>query len=84
MYSLKDYSTFRIDCSAKEIITINNKDDIKNLIDDNTIKNNPNRLILGGGSNVVFTQDFDGLIIVNNIKGRTIVKELNNSIVISL
>lgn len=84
MYSLKNYSTFRIDCNAKEIITISNKDDIQHLITNDIIKNNPTRLLLGWGSNVVFTQDFDGLILINNIKGRTIIKELNNSIIISL
>lgn len=84
MFSLKNHSTFRIDCNAKEIIAINNKDDIKHLITDNTIQNSTNRLILGWGSNVVFTQDFDGVVIVNNIKGKTILKELNNSIIISL
>ena len=84
MYSLKNYSTFRIDCNAKVIITINNKDDIQHLITNDTIKNNPTRLLLGWGSNIVFTQDFDGLVIVNNIKGRTIIKELNNSIIIWL
>jgi UDP-N-acetylmuramate dehydrogenase len=84
MFSLKNHSTFRIDCNAKEIITINNKDDIKNLIVNNTIQNNPNRLLLGWGSNIIFTQDFNGLVLINNIKGRIIIKELNNSIIISL
>lgn len=84
MFSLKQHSTFRINCNAKEIITINNKDDIKNLITNDFIKNNPTRLLLGWGSNIVFTQDFDGFVLINNIKGRTIIKELNNSIIISL
>lgn len=84
MHSLKNYSTFHIDCNAKEIITINNKNDINNLIINNTIKNNPTRLLLGWGSNILFTQDFDGLIIHNKIQWKTILKELNNSIIISL
>ena len=83
MYSLKNYSTFGIDCYAKEIITIYEKNDIKNLINNNILKDN-NRLIIGWGSNIVFTQNFDGIIIVNNLKSRTIIKELNNSIIISL
>jgi UDP-N-acetylenolpyruvoylglucosamine reductase len=47
MFSLKNHSTFRTDCNAKEIITINKKDDIKNLIANTTIQNNPTRLIIG-------------------------------------
>jgi UDP-N-acetylmuramate dehydrogenase len=68
MHSLKNYSTFRIDCYAKEIITIHNTNDLKNIIDKDIIKNNATRLIVGGGSNIVFTQDFDGLIIHNKIQ----------------
>jgi UDP-N-acetylenolpyruvoylglucosamine reductase len=47
MNNIRDYSTFRIDVQAKEIITVHNKNDIKNIITSNTIKNNPNRLIVG-------------------------------------
>lgn len=83
MFSLKNYSTFRIDVSAKEIITISNTDDLLALIKTDTYKNNLSRLIVGGGSNILFTQDFDGLIIHNKIQWKTIVKELNNSIIIS-
>ncbi len=83
MNNIRDYSTFRIDVQAKEIITVHNKNDIKNIITSNTIKNNPNRLIVGWGSNILFTQDFDGLIIHNKIQWKTIIKELNNSIIIS-
>jgi len=84
MFSLKDYSTFRIDVSATEVVTISHTDDLLALIQTDIYKNNANRLIIGWWSNIVFTQDFDGLVIVNNIKGRTIIKELNNSIIISL
>jgi UDP-N-acetylmuramate dehydrogenase len=84
MNSLKLYSTFHIDVVAKELVTINDKDDIQNLIKSDSYKENSNRLILGGGSNILFTQDYDGIVIVNALKGRTIIKELNNSIIISI
>lgn len=32
-------------------------------------------MILGGGSNMLFTKDFDGIILKNEIKGITVVKE---------
>lgn len=84
MTSLKSYSTFRIDVSTKELIIIQESKDIKNLITSKQYKNNEHRLIIWTGSNILFTQDFDGLIIINNLKGRTIVKELNNSIILSI
>ena len=32
-------------------------------------------LVLGGGSNVLLTSDFDGMVIKNNLKGITIEQE---------
>jgi len=68
MFSLKHYSTFRIDVSATELVTISHTDDVLALIKTDTYKNNLSRLIVGGGSNILFTQDFDGLIIHNKIQ----------------
>lgn len=84
MISLKNYSTFRIDVSTKELVTLHTISDIQELIKSDTYKKNSNRLILGWGSNILFTQDFDGLIIVNNLNGIDTVKELNNSIILSV
>jgi UDP-N-acetylmuramate dehydrogenase len=68
MFSLKHYSTFRIDVSATELVTISHIDDLLALTHTDTYKNNLSRLIVGGGSNILFTQDFDGLIIHNKIQ----------------
>jgi len=37
-------------------------------------------MILGGGSNVVFLNDFDGIILKNEIKGKKIVHETENEV----
>src|SRR6185437_10223763 len=37
--------------------------------------NEKNRLILGGGSNILFTKNYDGIILRNEIKGIDVVKE---------
>lgn len=39
------------------------------------LKNHPNKLILGGGSNMLLTKDYDGLVIHVNLKGINIVSE---------
>lgn len=83
MFSLKSYSTFHIDVSAKELITIDAIEDIKSIKDNEKYINN-NTLIVWWGSNILFTQDFDGLIIFNNLKGISTIKELNNSITLSI
>ena len=66
--SLKPYNTFGIEVLAKYFIEIKGKGDILHIIHNPKLK--PlNWLILGGGSNILFTKEFDGLIIKNNIRG---------------
>jgi UDP-N-acetylmuramate dehydrogenase len=85
MISLQSYSTFRIaDVHAKDLITISSPEEAKALSDHPLFNKYTNKLIIGGGSNIVFTQDYDGLVIANELKGRTIVKELNNSIILAI
>lgn len=51
---------------AKELIIVKSLDDIIHLLP--RLKNEK-FMFLGGGSNVLFIDDFDGLIVVNRIKG---------------
>ena len=64
--SLKAMNTFGIDASAKHFTIIRDEKDIKTVLDAN--EHDP-IFILGGGSNILFTQDFDGLVIKNEIQG---------------
>ena len=66
--SLKNYNSFGIDVSAKHFAEINSEEDLQQLFQQTDVVKHP-VLILGGGSNMLFTQDFDGLIIRINIKG---------------
>lgn len=71
--SLKPYNTFGIDVSAKEFIEINAPNELIELIHNQKI--NKNRLILGGGSNILLTRDFNGQVIKNNIKGKQLLQD---------
>ena len=64
--SLKKYNSFNIDVNAKEFVEVNSKDE---LIEIANITKGKNILYLGGGSNILFTRDFDGIVIHLNIKG---------------
>jgi len=66
--SLKAYNTFGIDVKAKSYVEVNKLEDIRQLIGQSAFADG-NFLILGGGSNILFTGDFDGLVIKNNIGG---------------
>lgn len=66
--SLKNFNTFGIDAKARYFTEINQEDDLVELFLDEQWKNMP-RLILGGGSNMLFVKDFDGIVIRMNIRG---------------
>ena len=64
--SLKKYNSFNIDVNAKEFVEVNSQDE---LIEIASKTKDKNVLYLGGGSNILFTRDFDGIVIHLNIKG---------------
>ena len=70
-YSLLNYNSFKIDVKAKEFIEINSIEELKSI---SNIDKKGEILFLGGGSNILFTKNFDGLVIHLNLKGKTIEK----------
>ena len=74
-YSLKKYNSFNIDVVAKEFIQINS---VKELIDLQKNSKNKNKLFIGGGSNILFTNNFEGLVVHINLKGIS-VKKMNEN-----
>lgn len=73
-YSLRDYNTFGIDAYAKYFAAFNSVDDLQSLLQSGEYKNEP-KLFLGGGSNILFTKKFDGLVLKNEIDGIKIIHE---------
>lgn len=75
-FPLKRYHTFGIDVFAKYFSEFSTLDDLRELL---SVTNNHQRpiLILGGGSNILFTKNFDGLVLKNNLQGITIINENN-------
>jgi UDP-N-acetylmuramate dehydrogenase len=66
--SLKNFNTFGIDAKAKYFVEINHEDELTELFMDLQWQQ-IDRLVLGGGSNVLLINDFDGLVIRINIRG---------------
>lgn len=64
--SLRDMNTFGIDCTCRYFATLT-QEDMSDLPD--IISAHPEHFILGGGSNVIFTQDYPGLVIKVDIRG---------------
>lgn len=63
--SLKTFNTFGVEAKAKYFAEVNSVEELKKTLQ---LSHSP-ILILGGGSNVLFTKDFDGLVIKLNLKG---------------
>ncbi len=66
--SLKNFNTFGVDANARFFVEINHEDELAELFLDPKWLQIP-RLVLGGGSNMLFTKDFKGLVIRMNIRG---------------
>lgn len=67
--SLKSYNSFGFDAVAKQFVEINDESDLQNLIRNGELQKNKT-LILSGGNNVLFCNDyFDGLVVYMNNKG---------------
>lgn len=65
---------------AKEFIVVREEKELIKLFKSEAF--NHSHLILGGGSNVLLTNDFNGLVIKIDIKGKSILKEDENSAII--
>lgn len=78
--SLKSYNTFGIDCTAKNFVEAKTVDELLEILEliEKEPKKYPSIFILGGGSNVLFLKNFDGLVIKNSISGIYKVKDDNN------
>lgn len=71
-FSLKNYNTFGIEAKAKQFVAVHSIDELKTILE-----NHPNdkKFILGGGSNMLLTQDIDALVIHIDLKGKKVIQQ---------
>ncbi|HPD33343.1 MAG TPA: UDP-N-acetylmuramate dehydrogenase [Bacteroidota bacterium] len=77
-YNLRKYNTFDLNIVAKYFVILNNINDIENIlffIREHSINN---ILFLGAGSNILFSKDYCGLVIKNEIKGIQIIEDTDD------
>jgi len=72
--SLKSFNSFGIQAIAKQFCSVTTLNELQELLAWNRTRMNP-LLTLGGGSNLLFTKDYDGLVVQNTLKGIELVKE---------
>ena len=73
-FSLQKLNTFGLNVTAKHFVELNSTDEVIEFFKSDR-QNKERTLILGGGSNLLFTKDFDGIVIKINIEGIHVVKE---------
>lgn len=77
--SLKPFNTFGIDVKARYFAAFSSVEELKAIL-----QKHPGTplLILGGGSNLLLTKDFDGLVLKNEISGISIASENDQEVVV--
>lgn len=71
-FPLKSFNTFGLDAQAKMGFVLNNETELDELRGSTWWSDSQPRLLIGEGSNILFTADFDGVVIVNRLKGITV------------
>ena len=77
--SVKKLNQYGVNVKAKHFITLKSQEDLEKLKNSDLL-DEENILILGNGNNILFRNDFDGLIIKPEFKGREISKEDDKSV----
>lgn len=82
-YSLEHRNTFHLPVRTRWFIEYDNEEELSRIIrDDSFCKNR--YLSIGEGSNILFINDFDGIILHSCIKGFTVIEDALNSVLLRI
>jgi UDP-N-acetylmuramate dehydrogenase len=76
--SLRPYNTFGIDVKARLFARFRSEEELRALLALPEVQQ-AEKLVLGGGSNLLFTQDFGGVVLKNEIQGLEIIAQDEDS-----
>src|SRR3989344_6062631 len=82
-YSLNNENAFKVSLKAKFFSKANSVEELQELTSNSIFKKNKH-FILGGGSNTLFTKDFDGIVIKTSFKGINVLKETKDEVIIEV
>lgn len=80
--NLKDYNTFGMEVLARHFLQIENADEVPVVIHE-YLREKP-FYILGGGSNTLFTKDFDGFIVHPAFTGIEVMEQTEDAVVLKV
>lgn len=78
-YNLLNHNTFGISGNCRRFVEFDNVDELQTCVRSITAEDKP-LLIIGGGSNLLLTRDFPGLVLHSAIMGREVVKESDGKV----
>ena len=81
--SLKKYNTFNIDVKAKYFLSLTSEQNVIDFLNNKKYKD-IQKLIIGGGSNILLTHNYEGIILLNSIKGIKILSNNSDNIKIEV
>ena len=79
-FSLKKYNTFGVEAKARFFFEFTEVEDLTEFLHGNSSWKEESIFLLGGGSNLLFVNDFDGLMIHPNVPGIECVREDRNQV----
>ena len=77
--NLKEYNTFGISVKAEMFAVFSSIEELKQIL---SLRNDKKLLVLGGGSNLLLTKDFEGLVIKNEIKRFEVIEETVSEVIV--
>jgi len=80
--SLKSYNTFGVEATGRHFAEVSTKEELLRLIKSLDQEKKP-FLLLGGGSNLLFTKDYEGTIVKISTKGVKIIQDPGDEIIIN-
>ena len=81
--SLKPYNTFVLDVNAGYLAIVDSIEDLDDIYQTGRFRSQ-RKMILGGGSNVLFTRGFTGIVAKNEIRGIQVQNETEEDVLISV
>lgn len=80
-FSLKNYNTFGIDATARYFVEVTTIEELQDILENNAY---PRKILIGGGSNMLLSDYIDALFIHVNLKGKQIVSQDDNNVIVKV
>jgi UDP-N-acetylmuramate dehydrogenase len=80
-FNLKPFNTFHVSAKAARLARFRNVEELRALLAEPELQGLP-RLVLGGGSNVLFTRDWPGVVLLNEIAGLELLLETEEAVIV--